>query len=288
MSSPRSSLRPTLLLLGAALLWSLLGILGKLAQRRGLEPLEVAFWRAALGGLLFAGHAAATHARLPRGRDLLVTIGFGFVGVTAFYASYQLAVRAGGAGLASVLLYTAPAFVAVAAWRFLGERLDARAVACVAATIAGVALISLGGGVGIHVDARAIGFGLASGITYATYYLYGARYFPRHAPAALYAIALIVGAAGLAPFTPPPPVDATSWLLLAAIAGPSTYVAYLLYARALRDLPPTRASVIASLEPVLATAQAALILGEHPSPLALVGAALVIASALALSLRRAT
>ncbi|MFC6618065.1 hypothetical protein [Deinococcus radiophilus] len=34
----------------AAALWGLLGIFGKMAQQAGLEPLEVAFWRALLGG----------------------------------------------------------------------------------------------------------------------------------------------------------------------------------------------------------------------------------------------
>ena len=105
--------RAALLLLTAAFLWGLLGIFGKLAFALGLSPLEVAFWRAALGGALYLLHALSVRARFPRGRDALVTALFGLTGVSVFYASYQLAVQSGGASLASVLLYTAPAFVAV-------------------------------------------------------------------------------------------------------------------------------------------------------------------------------
>ncbi|MBZ0118917.1 MAG: DMT family transporter [Sandaracinaceae bacterium] len=105
----------------AAVLWGALGVLGKAAQAEGVAPLEIAFWRALGGGALFALHAVVTRARWPRGRDLGGTIAFGLVGVSVFYGSYQLAVRAGGASLAAVLLYTAPAFVAVLAWWRFGE-----------------------------------------------------------------------------------------------------------------------------------------------------------------------
>jgi drug/metabolite transporter (DMT)-like permease len=281
------ALRGTLLILLAAGLWGTLGILGKYALAAGLHPLEVAFWRAVLGGALFAAHAWGSGARLPRGRDLGVTALFGLAGVSVFYAAYQLAVRAGGASLASVLLYTAPAFVAVMAWRLLGEPLGRREWGGVALTLAGVGLISLGGsGAGVSVNAPALGWGLVSGVTYALYYLMGKRYFGRYTPAAVYAVALPVGAAGLAPLVAFSDKTPATWGLLGAIAVLCTYLAYLAYGAGLRHLPATRASVIASLEPVVAAVLAALLFGERLSAAALLGAALVVGSALALSLPR--
>lgn len=267
----------------AATLWGLLGIFGKQAQSLGVSALEVAFWRALLGGALFAGHAAVVRARVPRGRDLAVTVAFGLVGGSLFYGSYQLAVRAGGASLASVLLYTAPAFVAVLGALVLRERVGRTEAAAVLATIAGIAVIGLGGGQGITVGPAAIGWGLTAGFSYALYYLYGARYFPRYPPAVLFAVALPVGAVGLAPFVRFSAPSAAAWGYLAAIAILSTYLAYLAYARGLLGLPATRASVIAALEPVVAAGFAAAIFGERLSALALVGAALVIAAATWLS-----
>ena len=41
-----------ILILLAAVCWGLIGPVAKLAFREGVEPLEVAFWRAALGGVL--------------------------------------------------------------------------------------------------------------------------------------------------------------------------------------------------------------------------------------------
>ncbi|THF84035.1 EamA/RhaT family transporter [Deinococcus sp. KSM4-11] len=279
--------RATLLILTAAVLWGLLGILGKQAQAAGVSPLEVAFWRATLGGALYALHATVIRAPLPRGRDLWITAAFGVAGVSVFYGTYQLAVRAGGASLASVLLYTAPAFVALMGWAFLRERLGLRELGAVVGTLLGIALISFGGGQGVTVSPAALGFGLTAGFTYSLYYLYGKAFFHRYAPPALLAVALPVGALGLLPLVHFTPKTAPAWTSLLALSFFSTYLAYLAYSAGLRHLNATRASVIASLEPVVAAGLAAVLYGEHLSPLALLGAALVIGAALALSLRSA-
>lgn len=272
-----------LLILIAAVLWGLLGIFGKRAQEAGVAPLEVAFWRAALAGGLYGLHALLSRAALPRGRDLLVTAAFGVAGVSVFYGSYQLAVRAGGASLASVLLYTAPAFVVLLGWAFLRERLGRRELLAAAATLGGVALISLGGGQGVHATPAALAWGLVAGFTYSLYYLYGKDFFGRYSAAALLAVALPVGAVVLLPFVHFSAKTTGAWESLGAIAVFSTYLAYLAYSAGLRHLPATQASVIASLEPVVAAGLAALLFHERLAALGLLGAAIVVGAALLLS-----
>lgn len=270
------------LIIAAAALWALIGVLGTLAIRRGVAPLEIAFWRAAIGGALFAVHAAATRARPPRGGDLARTVAFGIAGVSVFFAAYQLAVRHGGASLASVLLYTAPAFVAVLSVPVLGERLGRRELLAVVASVVGVAIVSLASG-GARLGAAAIGFGLTSGLAYALYYLFGKPMFARHPPVAVLAVALPVGALGLAPAVPFAAHPPAAWGLLAAMGIASTYLTYLAYATGLRTLPATRASVIATLEPVIASGLAAAVLGERLAPAAYLGGGIVVCAALALA-----
>jgi drug/metabolite transporter, DME family len=267
----------------AAVLWGALGVLGKAAQAEGVGPLEVAFWRAVGGGVLFAMHAGVTRASWPKGRDVAATALFGVAGVSVFYGSYQLAVRAGGASLAAVLLYTAPAFVALMAWWRFGERPGAREWLAIGATITGVALVSSGSS--IHAGVAGIAWGLTAGATYALYYIFGKYAFAKYAPAAVYAIAMPVGAIGLLPFVSFGAQTQKAWLLLGAIAVASTYLAYLAYARGLERLPATRASVIASIEPLVAAGLAAVWFDERLAPLAWVGGALVVCAALALSRR---
>src|SRR5687768_3067911 len=113
-------------IIAAALLWATIGPAARFALRAGLDPLEISFWRAAIGGLLFALHAATRgQFRIAR-RDVPAVGGFALLGVTIFYWSYFRAVELGGAALAAILLYTAPAWVALAAALWLGERLTVR------------------------------------------------------------------------------------------------------------------------------------------------------------------
>ena len=107
--------------------------------------------------------------------------------------------------------------------------------------------------------------------------------FACYAPVAVLAVALPVGAVALAPLVPFHAKPPAAWGLLAAMAFASTYLAYLAYATGLRGLPATRASVIATLEPVIASALAAIVLGERLAPFAYVGAALVVSAAVALA-----
>jgi DME family drug/metabolite transporter len=269
----------------AAVLWGALGVLGKAAQAEGVAPLEIAFWRAAFGGALFALHALVTRASWPRGRDLTGTVAFGIAGVSVFYGSYQLAVRDGGASLAAVLLYTAPAFVAVLAWWRFGERPGAREWLAVGVTITGVALVSTSGGGSVDAGVAAIAWGLTAGATYALYYIWGKLVFEQYAPAAVYAVAMPVGALGLLPFVSFGARTQRAWLLLACMAVASTYFAYLAYAAGLKRLPATRASVIASIEPLVATGLAAVWFDERLGPVAWLGAAMVVGAALTLSRR---
>src|SRR5690606_19602235 len=103
---------PYLLVLSAAVLWGVLGVFSKGLLDVGVSPLEIAFWRALLGGGAFVLHAALTRRLLPRsGADLASFAGFAVVGVALFFTSLNLAIDAGGISLAFILLYSAPLFV---------------------------------------------------------------------------------------------------------------------------------------------------------------------------------
>lgn len=275
-----------LFVVGAALAWSMLGIWGKMAQAQQVGPVEIGFWRALIAGALFGLHALITRASFPKGRDAVAIGAFGLIGVSLFYSSNQWAVKLGGASLASVLLYTAPAFVAVLSWIVLKQRLSRLESISVSASIVGVALISLGGGAGVQVSLASVGVGLLAGFLYALYYLFGQHYFRRYEPSAVFAIMMPVGALGLLPFSAHHPTTPSAWAPVLGLAVVCTYLAYLLHSTGLKNLPATRASVIASVEPVSAAILAAWLFGERLSVLALVGAGVVVGAAATLGVAR--
>lgn len=274
-----------LYLLLAAFLWGLIGPVSRLAFEEGLTPLAVAFFRASVAWAFFGLHALLLRQVRVERRDALPLLLFGLVGVSLFYGSYQLAVVYGGAALASVLLYTAPAWVALLSLVVLKEPLDRTGLLAVALTLLGVGLMGVGGGSGVRVLSLALFFGLLSGFTYALYYIFGKLYLPRYATPTLFLYALPVGALGLLPWVEFAPLSLRAMEALLFLGVFSTYGAYLAYYAGLKRLPATRASVVATLEPVVANLFAFLLFREVLSLWAYLGAGLVLL-AVVLTVRR--
>lgn len=279
------------LVLAAAVLWALLGVFSQRLLAAGVPASEVAFWRATLASPLFIAHAAAARSLSLAPRHLPAFIAFALVGVTLFYASLNLAIGAGGVSLAFVLLYTAPAFVAVLAAALLGERLTGGKALLVALSIAGVALVSTAGGEGVRPTPTAIAWGLTSGLSYASYYLFGKWALRRYRPVTIFAYVMPLGALGLLPFVGFEVLSVSSraiWLDLVLMGVLSTYLAYYAYYSGLRTVEASRAVLVATVEPLLAAVLAGLLFGERLGPTGILGGALVLVAATLASTRRAT
>jgi len=256
--------RGYLYILLAAVMWGSLGPVARYAFSQGVEPLEVAFWRCALSFVPFAFQAlrSGRGLRIERG-DRLAVGGFAVVCVAAFYGVYQLAIQSGGAALASVLMYTAPAWVAIMAWAVLGERMSAAKLCAVAATLAGVAGVSGVLGADSTVTFPALVFGLLSGVTYAAYYIFGKRLQPKYSTPQLFIYSLPLGALILLPFVDFHTKTLGAWAAIGTVAMLSTWGAYTAYFAGLRQVEATRASVVATIEPVVAAVTAYLWWGER-------------------------
>lgn len=267
----------------AALQWGLIGVAGRVAMSESVDPIAVAFWRAALGALWFALHASISQASPLRREDRSVAAGLGIGGVAVMYLAYLSAVRTGGVAIASILLYSAPIWVAVGGWLGWGERPQRREMGPLLLTLVGVATVALSSrdpGTEIPLNARALGWGLLSGITYALYYLMGRRLFAHNAPSRVLAWALAVGAMALAPFVTFSRVSMRAWAALGFLSTFCTFGAYLAYAHGVQRLPPSRAATIATLEPVVALGVAYCVWGELLTPIGILGASMVISGIL--------
>jgi len=279
--------RGLLLVLAAALLWSLLGVLSQSLIEAGMGALEIAFWRAVIAGVAFSLHRMVGRRRAAAAdvspSTLLAVVAFALIGVTLFYASLSLAIEAGGISLAFILLYTAPVFVLLLAWPILGERPSARQWGLVSVAVTGVALVALaarGGAAGGGVGAAALAWGLTAGASYASYYLLGKWLLRSLPPAKLFAWMLPIGALGLWPWVSfTPDKTAAMWGALLLLGLLCTYLAYLLYSLGLQLLAANRAVLVATLEPVAAALWAALLFGERLGVAGWFGALLVVGAA---------
>ncbi len=272
----------------AAICWGFLGIFGRIAMDAGLAPTDVAFYRAAIGGAFMLMHSAAVRdIRVRERKDLLVFALFGLTSIATFFVAYQYAVKEGGAALASVLLYTAPAWVAVFSRLFFGIKFTLVTTGGVCLALVGVVLISYSSaGSATNPDGLSflgVFFGLLSGFLYATHFIVTKKYLAIYTPFTFYGYSSVVAAACILPFAHVRLyMPWETWLAILAIGFVCTYIAYWAYCEGIRRLNPTKAAVLATLEPVIATVAAWAIWNESFAGLGWFGAVLVIATVIIL------
>ncbi len=275
------------MVIGAASLWGSLGLFGRLAFAHGASPLQVGSIRAALAFVGILPFVLA-RPRLLRVRptDVPLLVGYGAVGVGFFYYVYLEAVARLPLAMAAALLYTAPAFVVAFAWTLRWEPVRTRRLIPLAMVLVGVFVVTgafraLDGGVS-GVGAAA---GVASGVAYALYTVLGKRIRARYDVLTTIVYAYGVGALALAFASPPWVVlvehpDATGLLLLMGL-GP-TLLAALLFYGGLRHIDASAASMLATIEPVVAAFLGLAWLGERLPWSTLAGTALILAAAVLL------
>jgi drug/metabolite transporter (DMT)-like permease len=194
-----------------------------------------------------------------------------------------------GAGLATVLANVQVVLVPLVAWALLSER-PARSVLW-ALPISGIGVVLISGVVehgAYGRDPRAgTLLGLGAGVAYVGFLLLLRRggadlrrpagpLFDATLVAAIVCIpaGLVIGDAHLVPTWP-----SAGWLALLALS--SQVLGWLLISSSLPRLPAALTSVLLTLQPLGSVGLAALIFGESPSPLQLVGVALVLGGLLA-------
>lgn len=274
------------LALTAAALWATLGLFYRRLEGYGLSRLTIVFYRAALTALilfLLLGWRRRDWLRLER-RDWLLFAALGLLGVAAFFVVYIHAIALVGMGMAAVLMYTAPAWVTLLSIFFFQERLSGVKVVAVLLACGGCALVGqVYDLASVRLKLLGILAGLGAGLTYGLYTLFSKIAQRRHTSWGTLAYALGLGALFMLPLQPPsdlalavttPP--ALFWLLMLALVP--TLGGGVAFNAALRRIPASSASIVATLEPVIATFLGWVFFNERLEPLQLVGAGLVLAA----------
>ena len=199
-----------------------------------------------------------------------------------------------GAGLATVLGNLQVVIVPFAAWAVLAEAPGRRILAALPLTMTGVVLISgaLEDGAYGTDPARGVLFGALTGITYAGFILilrHGNEDIRRPAgplfdatwvaAGASLVVALALGVDDLVPAWP-----SAAWLILLALS--SQVLGWMLISISLPRLPAALTSMILTIQPVGSVVLGIVLLGEDPSVLQLLGAALILAGLVSIATRR--
>jgi len=274
--------RPRLAALLGAVFIAFSGILYRWAE---VSPSTGTVFRALFGLPLLGFVAWLEHRRyggLPqRTVRLALLAGVFFAGDLLFW---HHAIEAVGAGLATVLGNLQVLIVGGVAWAVFGERPSRSVFVALPIVLLGVLLISgaIGGGAYGSNPGLGVILGLLTAFCYAGYLLVirrGGRDLRRPAgPVAIATVstaivAAVVGVVG-GDLDPLPAPASLAWLALLGLSSQS--LGYLLISLSLSRLPAVLTSIILLAQPVMTVALSMVLLHEAPSPVQLVGVALVV------------
>jgi drug/metabolite transporter (DMT)-like permease len=282
---------------GAATLWAINGVVSKVILASGVSSLRLSQVRTtgALAGLVAILLVSAPSKLRVRARELPHLALFGIAGLAFVQWLYFLAIHRMAIGIALLIQYLAPLFIALWARFGLHEHVRRRMWAALALALLGLALIVVvrhGG----TVSTLGVILSFGAALTYALYILLAEHALGGRDAVSLLAWGFGFGAlffAAIAPWWSFPAhlvgVDHSLlghlahrhlpvWALMAWMIVPGTIIPFFLLVSALRHLPATRVAIIAMLEPVVATAIAWAWLGESLGAVQLVGAAVVLAA----------
>jgi drug/metabolite transporter (DMT)-like permease len=287
----------TILILLSAAAFGAMGVLGRLAYADGATVgtlLSVRFLLAAAvsWALLLGTRAGVAELRALSRRDGVLALGLGACGYAAQAGGYFTALTRIDPSLLSLLVYTYPAIVGVAAVGLGRERLDARRVLALACASGGLALVLAGSGTGA-LDPVGTVLGICTAFVYSAYILVSERVAGR-LPSRVLAALVCTGAAGTLTVVSaalgqlrPSEVTAAGWGWLAVIALVSTVVAVALFFAGLRRVGPTSAAILSTVEPLVTVVLALIVFGDVLGPVQVLGGALVLGAVLVLNVRLA-
>jgi len=281
----------TLLCLASGVAFGAMAVFGKLAYGEGATVGTLLTARFALAAVLFWGLVLGAGSRLPARRDVGLGLALGAGGYALQAGLYFAALTRMDASLLSMLLYTFPAMVTVAAIGLGRETANRRRTGALLVSSGGLALVLVGAGSGTFAWLGAA-LGLGAALTYTAYILVSDRVGGDLEALPLSALittgaAITFGIACAASGSFDTGFAAEGWIWLAAIAIVSTVTPITLFFAGLRRVGPSTAAILSTLEPPTTVALAFVVFGESLTGLQLVGAALVLGAAVSLQLRPA-
>jgi drug/metabolite transporter (DMT)-like permease len=263
-----SLVRGRLLIVAAALLWSLSGLFKCVLKHKtplslGPEPVDdlaIAFYRVLFAGLVL----------LPTLRRDSITFRPAMLGMVAFFAAmnitFVLALTRGKAANAILLQYTAPLWIYLAGIWWLGEKPSLRGWTSLFIGLIGIGVLMWGGRE--EADPGVMGLGLASGVFYAGVVIF-LRVLREEASSWLVVLNHLGAALVVAPlllYRGWPMPTAAQLGVVALFGAVQMGLPYVLMARGLRVVSSQEAGVITLLEPLLNPVWAYLVAPDTEAP----------------------
>lgn len=270
----------------AAILWGTIGIYSKKLTHYGFDTTQIVFIRAVVAAMtliLFASLKSRDFLKIDP-RDSKYFIGTGILSFVFFNWCYFLAINKTSLSVAAILLYTAPTIVMILSVILFGEKMTKKKIISLILTFIGCIFVTaFAQGTGQKMTIIGLLAGLGAGLGYALYSIFGRYALKKYDSITVTLYTFIFACIGLIPIT-----DIRGMLSLFSNADAvyhavalglfATVLPFLLYTKGLYYLETSRASIIATIEPVVATVIGVVLFGEPLTLFKILGISLVISA----------
>lgn len=274
-----------LLIMLAGILWGCMGLFVRPLNEKGLNSWDIVFLRAVLTTVFMALILVIKDRKLfkIKLKDVWCFLGTGLLSIVFFNLCYFKEITITSLSVAAILLYTAPAFVMIISAFCFKEKLTRHKILALILSFIGLVFVTgvLGGGDRLTVKTLFIGLG--AGLGYALYSIFGRYALERDYNS--YTISFytfLFATIGTVFFARPLEVASVvssssgSVILSVVFVLVSTVVPYLVYTIGLKSVENGQASIIASIEPVIATLNGIIWFGEKMKFGVIIGIVLVL------------
>ena len=295
MEKGKRNFGPLLIIL-AGCFWGSMGIFVRKLSTFGFSPIQIVSIRLTVAAVVFvilllvkdrSGFRIAL-------RDLPLFLGLGFGSILFFTVCYFSAITMMPLSTAAILLYTSPIWIMLMSVLFFREKLNRTKLMALALAFAGCALVSGISGGGLTLKGLLLGLG--SGIGYGLYSILGTIALRRYSPYTVTTYTFLFAAAGswlvcgpadlISRFADAP--NMTGLLLFCGLTGLVTAVIpFLAYTLGLRTVEASKAGILATIEPLVATLVGIIVYAEPLTLLSGLGMILILMAVVLLNQKQA-
>ena len=294
MEKNRRNPGPLLIIL-AGCFWGSMGIFVRKLSAFGFSPIQIAAGRLTVAAAVFAlllliRERSGFRIAL---RDLPLFFGLGFGSILFFTVCYFSAITVMPLSAAAILLYTSPIWILLMSVLFFREKLNRTRLIALALAFSGCVLVSGISGEGLPLTGLLLGLG--SGLGYGLYSILGTVALRRYSPYTVTTYTFLFAAAGSWLVCAPGEMiskfaaaeNPAGLLLFFVLTGLVTAVIpFLAYTLGLRTVEASKAGILATVEPLVATLVGIIVFSEPVTVISGMGIVLILAAVLLLNRKK--
>lgn len=283
------------LIILAGCFWGSMGIFVRRLGTYGFDSIQIVSIRVTIAALIFAvillfKDRSGFKISL---RDIPLYLGLGFGSILFFTVCYFTAITMMSLSTAAILLYTSPIWIMLMSVLFFREKLTQKKLIALLLAFGGCVLVSGISGDGISPLGLLVGLG--SGIGYGLYSILGTVALRKYSPFTVTSYTFMFAAIGSWVICRPVDMlskfsDASDLGFLIFFCGLTALITavipFLAYTLGLKYVEASKAGIIATIEPMVATLVGIIVFSEPLTLLSGLGIILILAAVIILNINR--